>query len=282
MPDYGQQGGYDMSTTYGERRRATANIGDALRARGWALEGYKPDKSESMTDYYDPAHWDGIARKGICLALVDLSEYNVKKWGNPRPVYGDADGPCSACGGTGKTRHDVPRMVMRDLLTMTAVQVTPARPAGSPCPHCEGTGRRIESRVVGEDPAIPHLRQCAGRWYVVRADTGRVISTGVRPIAAGAFNDTTSTPAINRCAAEIDRAAMRPACIELETAAMVTTDGATVRPSAVSGNVEVVHGAKPPVDVREELKRAGFRWSGPSACWYGPAAQLPGRYAATV
>ena len=60
-----------------------------------------------------------------------------------------------------------------------------------------------------------------------------------------------------------------------------TVDGVTVRPSSVkTGNVEIVFPAKPDAEVREELKRAGFRWHGPAGCWYGALADLPARYRA--
>ena len=44
-----------------ERRRAVARIGVELRQRGWDIHGYKEDRSDAMTDYYDPATWYGIA-----------------------------------------------------------------------------------------------------------------------------------------------------------------------------------------------------------------------------
>lgn len=56
--------------------------------------------------------------------------------------------------------------------------------------------------------------------------------------------------------------------------------GATVRPSSVrAGFVEVVHPARPEQPIIDELKAAGFRWALRSRCWYGPAEQLPARYA---
>lgn len=59
--------------------------------------------------------------------------------------------------------------------------------------------------------------------------------------------------------------------------------GATVRPSTVrAGFVEVLHPARPDQPIIDELKRAGFRWALRSRCWYGPAEQLPDRYATTT
>lgn len=44
-----------------EEATAVARIGVELQNRGWTIYGYKPDRSESMTDYHNPARWDGIA-----------------------------------------------------------------------------------------------------------------------------------------------------------------------------------------------------------------------------
>jgi hypothetical protein len=43
-----------------------------------------------------------------------------------------------------------------------------------------------------------------------------------------------------------------------------------------NGNVEIRFPAKPSAEVREALKARGFRWSGASCCWYGPADGVPG------
>ncbi len=57
---------------YERRKEAGAILGAALAERGWTVFGYKPDKSDSMTDYYDPAYWDGVAvhpeRPGVVVS----------------------------------------------------------------------------------------------------------------------------------------------------------------------------------------------------------------------
>jgi hypothetical protein len=55
----------------------------------------------------------------------------------------------------------------------------------------------------------------------------------------------------------------------------VTIATSTVKPE----NVEIRFAEKPAPDVRAELKAAGFRWMARDACWYGPRAFLPVRYA---
>lgn len=39
---------------------------------GWKVYGYYADNSDSMTDYYDPAHWGGIAEKNGYILCVDV------------------------------------------------------------------------------------------------------------------------------------------------------------------------------------------------------------------
>lgn len=50
----------------------------------------------------------------------------------------------------------------------------------------------------------------------------------------------------------------------------------SLRQSAIKPDyVEILFEAKPVDNVREELKRAGFRWAIRNKCWYGPKACLP-------
>ena len=40
---------------------------------GWKVYGYHADDSDFMTDYYDPAYWNGIAEKNGYKLVVDHS-----------------------------------------------------------------------------------------------------------------------------------------------------------------------------------------------------------------
>lgn len=58
-------------SNYYQKRDAKVNIAHALMDLGWKVYGYKKDESDSMTDYYSPANWDGIATKnGFVLVKV--------------------------------------------------------------------------------------------------------------------------------------------------------------------------------------------------------------------
>jgi len=64
---------------YGDKQDSLIAIMQGLQFRGWLIYGYKPNMSDAMTDYYDPARWDGIAVKNGYILVVDC--YNGGKIG---------------------------------------------------------------------------------------------------------------------------------------------------------------------------------------------------------
>ncbi|MEC0483429.1 hypothetical protein ABE068_24915 [Bacillus glycinifermentans] len=52
-----------------------------LKKRGWNVFGYKPDNSDPMTDYFDPASWDGIAEKDGYIILIDIYKHDLSMSG---------------------------------------------------------------------------------------------------------------------------------------------------------------------------------------------------------
>ena len=75
------------NSNYYEMRDAKVKIAHELMNRGWDVKGYKPDESDSMTDYYSPANWGGIAIKNGFILCIDtryaaesepIKEYNPK------------------------------------------------------------------------------------------------------------------------------------------------------------------------------------------------------------
>lgn len=76
-------GGVNMY--YGDKREAKTNIMAELVNRGWKVFGYTPDKSDPMSDYYSPSHWDGIGTKNGYVLIIDnhnasYSGYEVKEY----------------------------------------------------------------------------------------------------------------------------------------------------------------------------------------------------------
>jgi len=73
-----------MNVTYYQKQRGAVRLAKALQEAGWTIHGYKPDRSDPMTDYYDPASWFGIATRDGLTVVVNLS------WGwNGETVVGD-------------------------------------------------------------------------------------------------------------------------------------------------------------------------------------------------
>jgi len=67
---------------YGDKREALVMIHGELVKRGWNVFGYRADDSDSMTDYYSPAYWEGIAEKNGFILLVDINKYDMSKSGH--------------------------------------------------------------------------------------------------------------------------------------------------------------------------------------------------------
>lgn len=58
---------------YYNKKEALNIICKILAYNGWEIYGYKEDRSDSMTDYYDPASWDGIAVKNGYILVMNNS-----------------------------------------------------------------------------------------------------------------------------------------------------------------------------------------------------------------
>lgn len=52
-----------MSTYYDYREVGVMIAHKLMQMDGWKVYGYKADESDSMTDYWSPAHWGGVAEK---------------------------------------------------------------------------------------------------------------------------------------------------------------------------------------------------------------------------
>ncbi|QWU14398.1 hypothetical protein SAMN04487895_101707 [Paenibacillus sophorae] len=72
---------------YGDKREAKVRIMHKLVESGWKAFGYSPDQSDSMTDYYHPADWSGIATKNGYVLLIDICNYNLSLSGKEEREY---------------------------------------------------------------------------------------------------------------------------------------------------------------------------------------------------
>lgn len=62
----------NMSNYYNYRDVKVMIAHKLMTMEGWKVYGYKEDKSDSMTDYWDPADWDGVAEKNGYVLCVDV------------------------------------------------------------------------------------------------------------------------------------------------------------------------------------------------------------------
>ena len=66
-----------MSNYYDYREVKVMIAHKLMSMEGWKVYGYKEDRSDSMTDYWDPANWDGVAGKNgyiLCVNVYGASE----------------------------------------------------------------------------------------------------------------------------------------------------------------------------------------------------------------
>lgn len=61
-----------MSNYYEYRDVKVLIAHQLMKMDGWKVYGYSPDESDSMTDYYSPAHWGGVAEKNGYILCVDV------------------------------------------------------------------------------------------------------------------------------------------------------------------------------------------------------------------
>jgi len=57
---------------YYEKQGSLVKLMEGLQRQGWLIYGFNEDQSDSMTDYFHPASWDGIAVKNGYILIVDI------------------------------------------------------------------------------------------------------------------------------------------------------------------------------------------------------------------
>lgn len=62
-----------MSTYYEYQDVGVMMAHKLMATEGWEVYGYHADESDSMTDYYSPAYWNGIATKNGYILVVNCS-----------------------------------------------------------------------------------------------------------------------------------------------------------------------------------------------------------------
>ncbi len=62
-----------MSTYYESQDVGVMIAHKLMEMDGWEVFGYHADESDSMTDYFSPAYWNGVATKNGYVLCVNLS-----------------------------------------------------------------------------------------------------------------------------------------------------------------------------------------------------------------
>lgn len=184
-----------MATHWTDKRTAVAMIGGELARRGWKLYGWKEDRSDSMTDYYDPESWDGLAQKDGALIVVGQSSASTGH--QPVKSVSDVVAACERCGGSGEDPSGLTyqwakenpqafnrvRLEGTGSVSMLPDVVSPLhfRDYGPElCRKCSGGGKVYGNfRTEPDGPAWPAYQgNPKGRvWHVEKA--GRVLASGV-------------------------------------------------------------------------------------------------------
>lgn len=254
-----------MANDYYSKNKCAVLLCGELQARGWTINGYKEDRSDSMTDYFDPASWHGYATKDGYIIAV--SSYDSGKE-ITRQVH--EEGPCSVCAGTGANLRDG-NLVRRLIPGVGLSEAAPEYLKGEPCQWCKGTGRRMEYRTetIGQHPVFPGPRKgmslCLSKdgqvrqefrfWRYEYNDYGT--KKGCNEREASALADR-----IESCTK--DRPAPAPGAA-YEAAPMT---GAIIRRNQSKGGLEVAFPRKPDPETLSALKAEGFRWSSMAKVWW--------------
>jgi hypothetical protein len=265
-----------------------------LQARGWTLYGFKEDRSNSMTDYYDPASWDGVAEKGGCVVVVDVKPANeslLKRSGGYETTKRVPGDECAHCQGTGKepdgwtyeealanpqefnldrTKRQTPGAV--PLMAQVVSPLCFDEAGEEKCVKCSGLGHTWKLEQVSVDWPEFSPNPARKLWHVEKG--GRILDSGIGLGPCADWNRERAHAAVERIVSRIEDAiyTLREGTTTDPTVVSdispSTSSGPCIRRNPARNGIEIVFPAKPGVDVRAGLKRLRFRWSRRQGLWY--------------
>jgi hypothetical protein len=282
-----------------ERRRARVNLALGLQARGWTLFGFKEDRSDSMTDYYDPPSWDGIAEKagadGPSVVVVDVKPTNetiLKRSGGYEITKRAPGDDCDHCQGSGKepsgwayeealakprefnldrTRRQTPGAV--PLMAHVVSPLYFGEAGEEKCVRCSGQGHTWKLEQVSVDWPEFSPNPPAKLWHVEQGD--RILDSGIGLGPCADWDREKAQAAVERIVNRIEDAinALRSGTTTTDLTIVgdvtpSTSSRLCLRRNTARHGIEVVFPAKPGADVRAGLKRLRFRWSRRQGLWY--------------
>ena len=266
-----------MNSVY-DKREILVSMACELADRGWTIQGLTEDQSDSQTDYFSPASWNGYATKGEYLIGQTYSQ-------SERPIYErqDVDQTCWRCKGAGKVQegdHDTQGRTFYLLGHGMQEQHEPATlSVGDTCPACDGQGHHIrnEAVVVGHHPQYEGPAH-GQSWSLERkqADgTYRRISQGrLYDLHKNRDHEDAATKALVNQMEHPTKP--RAVSSEPPQQSVSLMTGAIVRKNEELGGVEIAFPTKPEPEILAQIKAHGFRWSSRAKVWY--AKYSPSRW----
>ena len=253
-----------MGIHWTDKSTACRVLAEGLAAKGWNLYGYTEDRSDIMTDYYAPAHWNGAATHPAHPGAVVVCDYGLADSGKiPTRTEYDRGETCRHCIGTGTlkrastgkpwtlqearaepaayhaarlaaeygTDHSV-RVLCHDVVSPLQF----GDDGNAHCPRCSGRGHKLVARVVNE-PAWPVWKCATPKGAFAHVERGGKILLAIRGAQKLAWSST-SEAELAKILASIDSALQGPApstlwrrarrehCAELATTGPTPIDSA--------------------------------------------------------
>ncbi len=157
-----------MATHWTDKRSAVAMVGAELARRGWTLYGWTDDASDAMTDYFAPAHWDGVATRDGATVCVDVSGYTVSSNSGGRDRVRYVPDPAATCDRCHGERLEPGAPTLDEARARGGV-VSPIGYFG----HGWGVGHPDGDEFPREFHGRRRCSRCAGRGHMLRQETYR-------------------------------------------------------------------------------------------------------------
>lgn len=223
-----------------ERDSARVALFAELKARGWSCTHFKEDRSEIMTDYFDPADWQGWAEdpSGRWILITDYSD-------------------------VGAARE---KGQLAELIRHASAAVFPLRNRRANVALFEKIASKDSPGIL---ETLLFVAKAAG-LYSENSDTYQERGKGAaRKLTAWAEKKIAEAIRLDQLSREISSGAREPG--------LAAGEAIQIRPSSIGreGFSEILFARKPAEEIRSELKARGFRWAPKAGVWYGPSDSIP-------
>ena len=309
-----------MGMDYRDKKYATAKVGKALETLGWKLYGWKADKSDIMTAYFDPESWEGVATKEGFVACVNVSAYHVQKSGTDELRYVPQQGPeCPRCEVKGvdpagwtldEARKEPAEFHLARLMAEYENQrfeVLPDRSgvklfydnvnvstgivrvgllnAVSPL-HFDDHGRMkcVRCHGIGTLPGKPKT-EVVFTWPTFQANPGRSawhVERNGQIISKGVGLNHCQTKEGALQMAHVIDGITKAGPLDFPSQQAEGGNGVTVSHNEALNGIELRFASKPSLNVLESLKRHGWRWSRANRCWYAKRSEMQQAFATSI